>query len=340
MVLTTKSSDILYTRVSTVRGEMSRIAPVSSLQAECFRTSPDASKVDIHPAVMIEVRARARTEACSYQREELKRIIALARSVRKRVSAPEQYNTVVEITDAYAHCGLRKYKPYEELRAFMEKGGVARAVLAQHRGEYDHGYIESIVRRYPKQHAGVFLVDMDAARAIDEITRWAGRGFFRGIRVPAETLANRRPLWDWAATLGLHFVIDGDVARMMGALDQFAVDHPSNAMVFTHLAQPRGGHEVFLSLGKRPNVCVQVSGMHSFTKTPYAELIPWIEKLHKSFGPERLLYASNFPVMGDEQTYVTEIELLREGKLGIPGKSVDAVMDTNARRIWFGAKPK
>ena len=246
----------------------------------------------------------------------------------------------MEITDAYAHCGLRKYKPYEELRAAMEKGGVARVVLAQHRGEFDNGYIEGIVRRDPKKHAGVFLVDMDAPRAIDEITKWAGRGWFRGIRVAAETLATRRPLWDWAATLGLNFVIDGELARMTEALDQFARDHPSNRMVFTHLAQPRGGHEAFLALSTRVNVFVQVSGMHSFAKAPYTELIPWIEKLSKSFGNERLLYASNFPVMGDEQTYLTEIELLRGGKLGSPAKAVDAVTDGNARRIWFDAKPK
>ncbi len=53
----------------------------------------------------------------------------------------------MDIIDAYAHCGIRKYKPYEELDAAMKAGGVSKCVICQHRGEYDHSYIESIVLR-------------------------------------------------------------------------------------------------------------------------------------------------------------------------------------------------
>ena len=226
----------------------------------------------------------------------------------------------------------------EDLRAAMRKGGVSRTVLCQHRGEFDHRYIETQVRVNPKIFAGVFLVDMDKPRAMDDITLWAGRGYFRGIRMTAESLRNRRPLWDWAATLGLHFVVDGDVAENVAEVSQFAADHPANMIVFTHLAQPRGGHERILALETRPNVCVQVSGMHSFGKPPYSELRPWVEKLHGAFGAERLLYGSNFPVMGNDAIYVEEIELLRSGRLGVPEKSIPAVMNGNALRIWFQGK--
>ncbi len=246
----------------------------------------------------------------------------------------------MEITDAYAHCGLRKYKPVEDLRAAMAKGGVSRAVLAQHRGEFDHRYIEDLVRRYPTIFRGMFLVDMTSPGAMDEITHWAGRGYFRGIRMAAETLATGRALWDWAATLGLHFVVDGDVAAMVEPLGQFAEDHPRSALVFTHMAQPRGGHERFLELSSRKNVHVQISGMHQFGKLPYEELKPWISKLHEAFGADRLLYASNFPVMESVEVYVEEIRLLSEGRLGVPKRDAEAVMNANALRVWFAGQRK
>jgi hypothetical protein len=50
------------------------------------------------------------------------------------------HTRTVEITDAYAHCGLRKYKPVEALRAIIKENGVSRTVLVAHRGEYDHSY--------------------------------------------------------------------------------------------------------------------------------------------------------------------------------------------------------
>lgn len=246
----------------------------------------------------------------------------------------------MEITDAYAHCGLRKFKPVEELRSAMAKGGVKRAVLAQHRGEFDHRYIEDLVRRYRDVFRGVFLMDMASSDAMDEITRWAGRGYFRGIRVAAETLPAGRPLWDWAETLGLHFVVDGEVAAMAEPLGQFAADHPKSALVFTHLAQPRGEHEKFLDLSARKNVCVQISGMHQFGKPPYEELKPWISKLHEAFGAERLMYAGNFPVMGTDEVYLEEIRLLSEGKLGVPRRDAEAVMNGNALRVWFAGQQK
>ncbi|MCL4795151.1 MAG: amidohydrolase family protein [Bryobacteraceae bacterium] len=244
----------------------------------------------------------------------------------------------MDITDAYAHCGLRKYKPYQELDRLMRAAGVKRAVLVQHHGEFDNSYLEAIVRREPARFRGVYLVDTDARDAMDEITRWAGRGWFRGIRFRADTLPKRRSLWDWAATLGLHIVADRPVDGVAEELSQFAADHPRNSLVITHMAWA-GGSEAALALAARPNVFVQVSAMHSYGSMPYVELRPWIDRLYSAFGRTRLLYGSNYPVMGEDVVYQQEIKLLREGRLGVPAADAAAVMDENARRVWFEGMP-
>lgn len=253
----------------------------------------------------------------------------------------------VEITDAYAHCGLRKYKPVEDLRNMMDATGVRRAVLVQHRGEYDHHYIEDIVRANPDRFAGVFLVDHDSAKGVDDVTRWAQRGSLRGIRLAAETLATQRTLWVWAAQLGLHFVVDGEVVERAADLEQFARQHPRTTIIFTHLMHPLvkespdfGTHRRLLALAQRPNVMVQVSGMHLFSKPPYAELAPWVETLYKRFGPKRLMYASNFPVMKTDAVYRLELELVSGGKFGIPPEALAAVMNDNAVRVWFSPRSR
>lgn len=239
----------------------------------------------------------------------------------------------MDITDAYAHCGRRKYRPIEDLNRAMRAAGVKRAVLVQHHGEFDNGYIESIVRADRARFRGVFLVDTEAAGAMDEVTRWAGRGWFRGIRFRAESIVKRRPLWDWAATLGLHIVADRPADAVTEPLAQFAADHPRSRIVVTHLGYSANGGP--WPLAARDNVLVQVSGMHSHGNPPYEELRPWIARLHSTFGKDRLLYGSNYPVMGGEAVYRQEIALLREGRLGVPAGDAAAVLNANAVRVWF-----
>lgn len=245
----------------------------------------------------------------------------------------------MDIVDSYAHCGLRKYKPYADLDRVMRASGVTRAVLAQHRGEYDHSYIEGIVKAEPERFAGVFLVDLESPAAMDDVTRWASRKTFRGIRLPVESLRTHRNLWVWAAQLRLHFVVDGGLTASAPLLAEFAKQLPETAVQITHMAGPRNPTEMIpvLRLSERSNIRIQVSGMHMFGQPPYDGLVPWIEILHRTFGENRLLYASNFPVMKDDSLYREEIDLLRSGKLGIPESAIGKVMHDNAARLWFRA---
>lgn len=231
--------------------------------------------------------------------------------------------------DAYAHCGIRKYKPYEELDAAMRAGGISKCVICEHRGEFDHSYIESIVVREPERFRGVFLVDLNKPNAIDDVTHWATRKpkAFHGIRLQAESLGTHRKLWLWAAELGLNFVVDGDLDAGVPLLDQFAREMPKARIQLTHLAQQKDVSR----LAARPNVHVQISGMHQFDKPPYPKMRALVNELRNEFGEERLLYASNFPVMVERSVYLQEIEWVQNVV-----KSAQRVMHDNAARLWSG----
>lgn len=240
----------------------------------------------------------------------------------------------MEITDAYGHCGIRKYKPYEDVDRITRRHGVKRAVLVQHMGEFDNSYIEGIVAKEPGRFAGVFLVDLNGAAPVDEARRWTERGRFRGIRLPVESLATHGELWRWCAQLGLNFVLYGGFNdQNVRILAQFAAQNRHNTIQVAHLAFP--SWRPALKLGDQPNVVVQVSGMHQLGKAPYEELVPVVKEFYGAFGRERLVYGSNFPVMAEDAVYALEIELLSKGRLGVPEDAAPAVMNGNARRVWF-----
>ena len=232
------------------------------------------------------------------------------------------------ITDAYAHCGLRKYRPIADLDAVMDRHGVARTVIAEHLGEYDNSYIQGIVQARPQRFAAAFMVDLASPRATDDVTRWKETGAFRGIRFPSESILTHGPLWQWAAQLKLHIIVSAPFPKpVTDALSAFAAHNPKTQLVLTHLGTPE--------LANRRNIHVQISGMHKASKLPYTDLVPQIQELRRRYGWARLLYGSNFPVMETEEIYAAEIDLLRSGRLGIAEKEIPEVMNGNAARLWF-----
>src|SRR5215471_12567202 len=101
----------------------------------------------------------------------------------------------MEIIDSYAHCGLSKYEPIEKVREVMIAGGVSRAVLVQHLGEFDNSYIDSVVASDPEHFAGVLLVDHTAPNVASMLAKWVASGNFQGLRLTAEALLAKPELF-------------------------------------------------------------------------------------------------------------------------------------------------
>ena len=251
------------------------------------------------------------------------------------------------IIDGYCHCGLRKYRPLEEVNRIMHRFRVERAVLVQHLGEYDNGYIHEVVADDPERFTGVLLVDAEDPEAERQLQSWHEGGTFRGIRLVADTLQTRPSLWQRAAELGLNLVVFADptIAVHSDHLGRFAVEHPKTSMIISHLGMLLSGEaphyrsqSKILELAEHPNIYVQLSGFHMFERSPYERLLRAIEQLFAAFGARRLFYGSNFPVMGQDSLYGEEIELLLHGRLGVPSTAVPQILSDTARALWFGRK--
>ncbi|MAE60297.1 MAG: hypothetical protein CMJ49_02955 [Planctomycetaceae bacterium] len=240
----------------------------------------------------------------------------------------------LDLIDGYCHCGLRKYRPIEDVGRVSDRFGVSRTVLVQHLGEYDNSYIGAIVEAQPSRFAGVMLVDVDG-----DATDLKLPGF-RGVRLVARTLRTHRHIWEQAASLGLNLVIydEPTIADHVEALALFSQQHPRASLIISHLGmltRSLRDHRQILDLAAHANVYVQVSGMHMISQEPYAPLVPIIERYVEAFGPRRLYYGSNFPVMGHDDLYGRELELMQSGALGVPSDMIEEVLCNTAAALWF-----
>ncbi len=253
----------------------------------------------------------------------------------------------MEVIDAYVHCGLSKYEPIERVRATMAAAGVSRAVLVQHLGEFDNSYIGSAVASDPEHLAGVLLVDHRADEAARTLEQWVSTGQFRGLRLTAEALVARAELFSRAADLGLVIVlftpqgIRPILPQLLAALDE----RPSTRLVVSHLGNPilaegRLCEESFdlEVLARFPNVFVQLSGMKMFCPNAYETLYPLIERIVAAFGTRRVVWGSNYPLVGTQEDYLADLRLLLEGRLPVPSAAIPQIAGENARRLWFDRK--
>ena len=250
------------------------------------------------------------------------------------------------LVDAYCHCGLSKYNPLPVLERVMSKAGIERAVLVQHLGEFDNSYIQSIVADAPEKFAGVCLIDWDDRDASAQLVRQAELNVFGGVRLSIESLEFNRPLWVQAVDLGLNIVVFSfeNMVKKQNMLREFLDEHSNARLILSHLGFPNlqedphlEAHGHVFELAKYSGVYFQVSGMHMFCKYPYRAVWPAIDRALKTFGPERMLWGSNYPVVGQDDAYLAEVQLMKDACDGvIDAVELEKIVAGTALRLWFG----
>ena len=250
----------------------------------------------------------------------------------------------MEIIDAYAHCGLSKYEPIENVREVIAAAGVSRAVLVQHLGEFDNSYIASVVASDPEHFASVLLVDHTATNVAGTLAHWVTSGRFQGLRLTADALLTNPDLFLLASDLGLAIVLYAPqgIRPILPHLERALESAPFTRLVITHLGNPiligsklDEGANAVLDLARFSNAYFQLSGMKMFCAPPHEVLYPLIEDAVATFGTRRILWGSNFPVVGSQEDYWADLRLLLDGGLPVPREAIDQIAGENAKRLWF-----
>lgn len=234
----------------------------------------------------------------------------------------------------------------------MDEAGVSGALLVQTPwyGE-DNRYLVESMRRFPGRFAALgYLEDPLRQDAPERLERQYAEDGFRGVRlhltderVNSGVLAGAAdPLFRRARSLGVpvQFLNRPPNHRtILAVADRF----PDLTIIVDHLGHPDvreapdyTSSATLFALAERPQVYVKVSNhvMHSRAAYPWADLHDYQRRVLDLYGPERLMWGSNWPMQMPNPDYRERLDAVRTH---LPSLSVDErawILGRTAQSLW------
>jgi predicted TIM-barrel fold metal-dependent hydrolase len=200
----------------------------------------------------------------------------------------------------------------------MDAVGVemAAAVVPQSMGSDNSAVLEAL-NEHPGRIVAILKLDVHAPTVVKTATELLDRGS-RGLRltifddreVPWLTDGTVSPLFSLlarrAGSVAFHCRPD-----QLAAVGRVAGQHPELTIFVDHLGRPdvtsgprADPFEAFLDLARHSNVLAKTpdSAFFSAAPPPHLDLVPFVERALESFGAERVLWGSDWPVCPDYET--------------------------------------
>ncbi|HTO30737.1 MAG TPA: amidohydrolase family protein [Pararhizobium sp.] len=245
---------------------------------------------------------------------------------------------------------FRDFTP-DDLRPLIEAAGITKTVLVQAApNAAETAFLLDIATREETVAAVVGWVDVWSAGARDELVRLKQHPKFRGIRPMLQGIADTACILQPEAIRTLETLPALDLRfdaliqpRHLPVIAALADRLPDLSIVVDHGAKPfiaQGMLEPWCAdmaaLAKRPNVCVKLSGLVTEAGTGWsvARLKPFARHLLDVFGPERVMFGSDWPVVDLDSSYGDwwEAATALLAHLDEPGR--EAVFGATAARFY------
>jgi predicted TIM-barrel fold metal-dependent hydrolase len=231
----------------------------------------------------------------------------------------------------------------DDLLSRMAGESVERAVLVQPQAHgSDHRLLMSALARHPDRFVGFGLADADAESPdaiLDEVRAVAELGL-AGVRVHLVGGAGTRApaVAAAAARHGLALEVHVDEASWT-RLEPLLAAAGERLVIIDHLARPddpgsRRAREMLQFLAGHPNVVVKLAALDFVSRTafPHEDVLPLIAAAIDAFGPDRLIWGSNFPWSRGED-YGAGLRAIE--RLGLSHDAADAILGATAGRLFF-----
>jgi L-fuconolactonase len=124
----------------------------------------------------------------------------------------------------------------------------------------------------------------------------------------------------------------------------FVDRHPNQVFVINHIAKPRikeNKHDPWQKhireLSKRENVHCKISGMVTeadFTAWTVEQLQPYFNVVLESFGPQRLMFGSDWPVCLVATTYKNWVEMVKSQISALSKTEQQLILYQNATKVY------
>ncbi len=227
------------------------------------------------------------------------------------------------IVDSHVHSNLHIYEPVEIVLAQMDLNSVSKTVLVQSTTTTDNSYLIESDLRFPGKFSVVCRVDVDDPRANEalELNRKSGVNGLRLRNFQRSPGSDPFAIWRNAEKLGFSASVGGPPDIFASSEFQNLVEQvPDLKIVMEHLGGmgefalgdhiQRFGHpynefKKILTLAKYPNIYMKIHGMGEICPPPYpyVDIPPLVEMAYATFGPERLMWGSDFPPVSLREGY-------------------------------------
>jgi predicted TIM-barrel fold metal-dependent hydrolase len=234
------------------------------------------------------------------------------------------------------------------LLALMKANGVAKTVIIQViHYKYDNSYLADVLKRYPDTFHGVARVDPLDPGAPDHLSKLVKEQRFRGVRLsPGGNAAGdwikgplMPPLWKRCEELKVPMTILAPITRMPD-VQALIEKYPDLTLVIDHMAdcpvsQPEE-LEKLIALKRYPKVFVKISHTWSLSKQPY----PWLDsqehvkRLHASFGPQRLMWGTDWPVSKKDTDYAHTLSVVRDDMKFLNAEDKHWMLSKTIEKVW------
>jgi L-fuconolactonase len=236
----------------------------------------------------------------------------------------------------------------EMLLELMRANSVAQTVIIQViHYRYDNSYLAGVLKRYPQHFQGVCRVDPLDAGAADHLSRLVREQGFRGVRLsPAANASGdwirgplMPPLWKRCQALKVPMTLLAPVTRMPDAaalIEKF----PDLTVVVDHMAdcpvdQPRELAKL-IALARFPKVFVKISHTWSLSRMPYPYLDAQehVKRLYAAFGPQRLMWATDWPIVEQRASYAQALRVVRDDMPFLNAEDKSWILSRTIERVW------
>ena len=249
---------------------------------------------------------------------------------------------------AGANVPVRDASP-ETLLGLMKANGVEHTVIIQViHYRYDNRYLASVLKQYPRYFKGVARVDPLDPASPDHLSRRVEEEGFRGVRLSPGAGASGEwidgplmlPLWKRCEALKVPMTILAPISRM-AAVGRLMDQCPDLTLVIDHMAdcpvdRPQDLDDL-IALKRHARTFVKVSHAWSLSKQKY----PWLDaqnlvrRLHSAFGPMRLMWATDWPIIENSgATYAQALTLVRDDMAFLNDHDKQWMLSKTISQVW------
>ena len=239
-----------------------------------------------------------------------------------------------------------------DLEPLLARCGLDGAIAVQARQTLEESrWLLELADAHPLIQGVVGWVDLRSERVEEQLARFAAHPRFVGVRHVVQDEPDD------------NFLLRPEFVRGIRALRQFQLRYdllifpkqlpaaielvrrfPEQPFVLDHLAKPfiRDGvlspwREQIHTLAAAPNVCCKISGLVTEAHWQHwraADFRPYLDVVFAAFGPERLLFGSDWPVSLLAATYEQSFGLVNDYLAQFPATTRDQILGGNAAKFY------